>query len=198
MWRPRALGRVIAQRTLRFERRHRRPRSVSVVFGCPLRAPRPLRGDPWWCPVEVVGLGKRRLETIAGEDSLQALILAVEFVRRVLPMEAERAGGRLQSFGDHEDLVFANTVLLGLAERGLQNCIKGLAEAVAVLENNGARDRGAAKTLAGRFRALIASGGYTADPRRAPPPSNRPFERAGTNPRRPSKRASAGRSTPLR
>ena len=91
----------------------------------------------------------------------------MEFVRRVLPAEAERAGGRLQWLGDREDLVFANTLLLGLANRGLQNCVKGLAEAADVLENGSTRDPAAARSLAARLRALIASGGHTGDPRRA-------------------------------
>ncbi len=153
--------------------------------GCPVRAPRPKRGDPWWCPVQISGLGKRQLEKIPGEDSLQALILALEFVSRILPAEADRVGGQLQWLGERENLVFANTFMSGMLERNLENCITGIAEAVGVLENG---DRGrAAKLLAQRLRALVASGGHTADPRRVPP-SNRPLERTG----------SAGRSTPLR
>lgn len=96
--------------------------------------------------------------------------------------------GHLQWLGEREDLVFANTLLLGLVDRGLQNCVKGLADAVEALENGGPRDAVAAKPLAARLRSLIASGGHTADPRRAPPPSNGPFEPSG----------SAGRSTPSR
>ena len=33
-----------------------------------------------WCPVEITGLGPRSLRPIAGEDSLQSLVLALEFV----------------------------------------------------------------------------------------------------------------------
>jgi len=40
--------------------------------------------------VQISGLGKRRLEKVPGEDSLQALILALEFTRRTLPAEADR------------------------------------------------------------------------------------------------------------
>jgi hypothetical protein len=157
-----------------------------VKFGRPIRSPRPQRGDPWWCPVQISGLGKRRLEPVAGEDSLQALILAFEFASRVLPLEAERGGGHLQWLGERENLVFANTLLSTLLEHGLQNCVKGLAAAVDVLENGGAERRPAAKKLARRLRALIASGGYTSDPRRAP--CNKPLERTGT----------AGRLAPIR
>jgi len=62
-----------------------------------------------------------------------------------------------------ESLVFANTLTSGLLTRNLQNCITGLADAVDVLENAGTR--AAARSLARRLRALIASGGYTTDPR---------------------------------
>ena len=195
MWRPRALGRVVAERTLRLERPRRRATVVRVRFGRPVRAPRPGRGDPWWCPVQISGLGKRRLEKVPGEDSLQALILALEFASRSLPLEADRAGAHLQWLGERESLVFANTFTSGLLARGLENCITGLADAVGALEKG---DPGrTAKPLARRFQALIASGGYTADPRRVPP-SNKPLERPGMAVASPSKRARAGRSTPSR
>jgi hypothetical protein len=195
VWRPRTLGTVIAERRLRVERPKRRATVVRVRFGAPVRAPRPKRGDPWWCPVQISGLRKRRLERIPGEDSLQALILALEFTSRILPAEAERVGAHLQWLGDRENLVFANTLISGMLERNLENCIAGLADAVGVLEN-GSSER-VAKPLAQRLRALIASGGHTSDPRRIPP-SNRPLERPGAKPLRLSKRAGAGRSTPLR
>jgi hypothetical protein len=195
VWRPRTLGKVIAERGLKLERPRRRATVVRVRFGCPVRAPRPERGDPWWCPVQISGLGKRRLEKVAGEDSLQALILALEFISRTLPAEADRVGAHLQWLGERENLVFANTFMSVMLERNLENCITGLADAVGLLENGeGGR---AAKPLARRLRALIASGGHTGDPRQIAP-SNRPLGRPGMNPPRPSKRASAGRSTPLR
>jgi len=167
VWRPRTMGRVIAERTVKLERPGRRPTAVRVRFGRPVRAPRPERGDPWWCPVDISGLGSRRLERVAGEDSLQALTLAMELVSRVLPVEADRAGGRLEWLGERESLVFANTFASGILARGLQNCITGLAEAVDALEKPAGRlvDR----SIAGRLRALIASGGHTADPGRVPP-----------------------------
>ena len=99
-----------------------------------------------------------------GEDSLQALTRALEFTSRVLPDEAERAGGDLQWLGERENLVFANTFMSRGLERNLENCITGLTDAVGVLENGASRR--VARPLAERLRALIASGGHTADPRR--------------------------------
>jgi len=133
-------------------------------------------------------LGKRTLRPIAGEDSLQALVLAFQFVTLVLPTEAERAGGHIEWLGERESLVFASTLSLSMASNALQNLADGLARAVNMLENGGARRSAAVKKLAPQLRALIASGGYTSDHRRIPQPSNKPLDRAG----------SAGRSAPGR
>lgn len=118
--------------------------------------------DPWWCPVHIAGLGKRQLERVPGEDSLQALILALELVTHVLPIEADRAGAHLQWLGERESLIFANTFTSSLLARNLQNCITSLADAVDVLEtvSTGAATR--TRTTARRLRALVASGGHTA------------------------------------
>ena len=167
MWRPRTVGSVIAERTMKLERPGRRPTAVRVRFGRPVRAPRPERGDPWWCPVEISGLGSRRLERVPGEDSLQALTLAMEFMVRLLRVESGRAGGHLEWLGERESLIFGHTIISDLLARGLQNCIEGLAEASDALEKPGKRRVDG--MIAARLRALVASGGYTADPRRVPP-----------------------------
>jgi hypothetical protein len=164
MWRPRVLGPVIAERTLTLERPKRNSGTVRVEFGRPVRAPRPLRGDPWWCPVRISGLGRRGLDTIPGEDSLQALTLALEFVTRVLPLEASRGGARLQWLGERESLVFANTFACALLERNVQNCIAGMADAIAALETDSTGTT--ARATVKRLRALVASSGYTDDARR--------------------------------
>ena len=177
MWRPVRLGVVIAERRLRLVRRRKPTRSVRIRFGRPLRAPRAQRKDPWWCTVEITGLGGRRLRSIAGEDSLQALVLAFQFVTLTLPVEAERAGGRIEWLGERESLVFANTQLLNMTSGALANLVDGLTEAVHVLEMGGVR-RVSSKMVTRRLRALIASGGYTADHRRVPKPSNSALEAA--------------------
>lgn len=163
MWQPRRLGDVIAERRLRLVRRRKPVRTVLVRFGRPLRSPRPERGDPWWCPVEISGFGKRTLRSIAGEDSVQALVLAFQFVTIVLPAEAARAGGRIEWLDERESLVFANTLLLNMASEALENLADGLSEAVRVLESGGGRRTADARKLARQLRALIASGGYTSD-----------------------------------
>jgi len=125
-------------------------------------------------------LVKRRLRPIPGEDSLQALVLAFEFVTHVLPVEAQRAGGHLEWLGERERLVFANTLSAGLASTALQNLVEGLATAVDALENVTARHPAAVKEVVRQLRALVASGGHTSDPPRIPQPSNKRLERALT------------------
>jgi hypothetical protein len=186
MWRPRKLGTVIAERRLTFARRRKPARTVSVRFGRPVRSPQPRRGDPWWCPVEITGLGKSDLRSIAGEDSLQSLVLALEFATRVVPFEAERAGGHLEWLGERERLVFAGTLLAGMTNVALQNLVDGLGKAVDVFENGDGRRPAVARDLLRDLKALIVSGGYTADPARIPRPPIPALERSG----------SAGRSAP--
>jgi uncharacterized protein DUF6968 len=172
VWRPRRLGSVIAERRIKLVRRRKPARIVVVRFGRPLRSPRAVRQDPWWCPVEITGLGKRTLRSIAGEDSLQALILAFQFVTLVLPAEAKRSARRIEWLGERESLVFANTHLLNMASEALENLVGGLAKAVAVLESGGGRRPAIARRVSRQLRALIASGGYTSDLGRVPQPSN--------------------------
>ena len=172
MWRPHRLGKAVAERRLRLVRPRRRAAIVTVRFGRPVRSPRPERGDPWWCPVEIEGLGKRRLNPIAGEDSLQALVLALEFVTQLLPLEAERAGAQIEWLGERERLVFASTLSSGLAARALQNMVDGLAAVVNLLEDGHSRRSATSKKLVPQLKTLIASGGYTSDPRSLPQPSN--------------------------
>lgn len=171
MWRPSKLGSVIAERRLTLVRRRKPNHTVRVRFGRPVRSPQASRNDPWWCPVEIAGLGRRRLRSIAGYDSLQALVLAFQFVTLALPAQAERAGGSIELAGERESLVFANMRLLNMANEALENLAGGLTAAVGLLENGAAR-RPVSRMVIRRLRALIASGGYTSDHRRVTPPSN--------------------------
>jgi hypothetical protein len=84
MWRPTELGDIVAERELMLRRKGHRARIVRVRFGRPTRGSNSDLQDPWLCPILITGFGKARMTSIAGEDSLQALILALEFVVRIL------------------------------------------------------------------------------------------------------------------
>jgi hypothetical protein len=109
----------------------------------------------------VDGLGPSAVRAVAGEDALQALMLALEFIGNVLPLEAERAGGRLEWLGERYRPVFADSMIRGLVERGLQNMSDGLADAVADLESVGLPPGGSAAKRLAEYKALVASGGQT-------------------------------------
>jgi len=96
---------VIAERQATFELDHR-SHVVYLRFGKPVYPPNPAEGDPWWCPLQVEGLGSGEIRPIAGEDSLQALLLALRFARDHLQAEAERLGGRVYWITEDLDAVF--------------------------------------------------------------------------------------------
>jgi hypothetical protein len=119
MWRPKDLGTVIAERALLFKRRGKPSKTVRLKFGQPVRR----RGGPWWCPVQIAGLGPKKLIPIAGEDSLQALVLALEFVTLTLPAHAKQAGGYLDWLGERGSPVFSGTINTVAVVDGIRTAI---------------------------------------------------------------------------
>lgn len=57
-------------------------KKVFVRVGQPVRSPEAQEGDPWWCRIEIDGLGHKRLMPIAGVDSLRSLLLALQFAKK--------------------------------------------------------------------------------------------------------------------
>lgn len=99
MWSPKTVGVVIAERKCEFLFPKVRNRKISISFGRPVRGRSSPAGDPWWCPVQISGGGFERFETVAGEDSLQALLLAIAFVERSLVQDAKDRGGSIVAYG---------------------------------------------------------------------------------------------------
>jgi hypothetical protein len=73
----RQLGRPIAERVLTCGKRKR---TLIVRLGMPRKVPR----SDWACPYQIVGLRDSRVEDAYGVDSVQALIMALESIRRRL------------------------------------------------------------------------------------------------------------------
>jgi hypothetical protein len=136
-----------------------RPKSVRVRFGKPVRARRPERGDPWWCPVEITGLKSRSLTPVAGEDSLQALVLALKYVTRVLPAEAKRMSGRIEWLGEHERPVFADTFMLRAYEKAVSNLKGGLKLALPLVKQSTASPARLRK-VQDRMNHLLETSGF--------------------------------------
>ena len=159
MWKPDRLGEPIAERRLKLHRPRMRPRSVRVRFGKPVRAPKPERGDPWWCPVEITGLRSRTFTPVAGEDSLQALVLALQYVTRTLPVQAKRMRGRVEWLGEKERPVFADTFRLQLYAKAVSNLERGLRLALPLVRQSTARPTRRAKVQE-RLNHLLETSGF--------------------------------------
>lgn len=122
IWQPKSIGDVIAERQFVLTRPSGRKTRIRVRFGKPIRGKGASRSGPWWCPVEVKGAGLDSFRPVAGIDSLQALILALELASNVLPDEVERAGFRIEWLGDSERLVLARHAL----SRGVESAMLSL------------------------------------------------------------------------
>lgn len=99
MWRPRKVGDIIAERVCEFRSRVGSTKTVTVSFGRPVHSPKE-RDDPWWCPLAIRGAGFDEFLPVAGEDSLQALTLALAYAEVALKREAKRKSGTLLLYGE--------------------------------------------------------------------------------------------------
>jgi hypothetical protein len=155
MWQPKILGEVIAERTCDLRRSRHRVDQVRVSFGMPVRSKNPERGDPWWCPVRIKGPGLDRLQPIAGIDSLQALILALDYVTQTLPSHGRRMGGELVWLEERERIVFARQTLSRAAEEAVVVLLGRLKSAAEILDSG---DRKSQATAKRSIQALAAIG----------------------------------------
>jgi hypothetical protein len=105
LWKPKSLGQVIARRELRF-RRGKSVRRIVIGFGRPVRKPRAREGEPWWTPVRIDGPVDALTTSIAGEDAVQSLVLALRFAESILPHRARKAGGRVDWLGERSKVIF--------------------------------------------------------------------------------------------
>lgn len=158
MWKPSGLGDLIAERRLLLRHRGKHAKLVRVRFGRPVRSPRWERGDPWWCPVQILGLGETKMTPIAGEDSVQALVLAFRFVEAALKARGGKAGGQIQWLGERERPIFAHTFLLETMEAAIKNLVDGLRAALDLLEN--AREGRTRRQTTKGLRRLAESSGF--------------------------------------
>ena len=92
------IGDVIAKRELEFREEDGSKHAVVVCLGKPVRD-----GDgPWRCPYLIEGVSFRRLFWAAGEDSMQALVLAQKIVAVELEVLAKDKGGLFTWYGDND------------------------------------------------------------------------------------------------
>jgi hypothetical protein len=162
LWKPESVGAVIAEREFVLARPSGRKARVTVRFGRPVIGKGASRRDPWWCPVEVRGAGFDSFRPVAGIDSLQALILALEFISRVLPDEVERAGFRIEWLGDSEKIVLARHALSREVENAMLSLLVTLRDVAAILSSNDKDERRATEAL----RRIVNAAQFGRRPRR--------------------------------
>ncbi|WP_063570412.1 MULTISPECIES: hypothetical protein [Luteibacter] len=83
------LGQVIASRTFSMD-----DAVVELLIGVPIP-----EGPDYFCPVQVKGLGNEKIRKIGGIDSLQALILGIEYAAIYLSTTTEAKSGQLTFLG---------------------------------------------------------------------------------------------------
>jgi len=153
MWKPESLGTVVAEREFLGRKASGRAARVRVRFGQPVKSKRGTKRDPWWCPIEIRGAGLDSFRSVAGIDSLQALILALDLITKVLPIEAERLGLRIEWLGDTERLVLARQAFARNTESAMLTLFGLLRDVGAILSP----DRKSEQQTTAALRAIVES-----------------------------------------
>jgi hypothetical protein len=104
------------------------------------------------------------MTSIAGLDSLQALILALEFVVVMLPFDAKRAGGTVEWLGETERPVFGGTKQLEFYSETLNVLFEEIEAAVTQLEGPGECEK-ARRAVAKHLRRAVDRTGFRRNPR---------------------------------
>ena len=91
------LGKVVASRQLDFVRQSGATEVAVVSLGEPVR---PDESGPWLCPYQVCAPSFERTFAIAGEDSMQALILALHVISSELISLQRQHGGEFKQYGE--------------------------------------------------------------------------------------------------
>ena len=133
MWKPEQLGNVVATRVLTLKIDDVES-SVELLVGQPVRSPDAEEGEPWWCPMRF-GVGPDKLWASPGEDSLQALILALELARKLLPFYAKQAGGTILD-PDDLDVITPNGKLMEFYGEAAGEALKAIRQADRLLRDN--------------------------------------------------------------
>ncbi|MEQ7894077.1 DUF6968 family protein [Xanthomonas arboricola] len=92
------IGEVFVQRELEFHALDGSTQTTMVRIGRPIQEP----DGPWLCPYLIEAPLFERQFRIAGEDSMQALLLAQKIVAVELEVLARDNGGTFTWFGDSD------------------------------------------------------------------------------------------------
>jgi hypothetical protein len=89
------IGKIVATRNLDFVRHSGESETAIVSVGEPVRP----EGGPWYCPYQVQTKSFERTFAMAGDDSMQALILTLHIIATELNALAKQHGGVFKQYG---------------------------------------------------------------------------------------------------
>jgi hypothetical protein len=93
------LGHIVATRELDFERSSGEVELALVMVGEPVQ---PTSDGPWYCPYQIRTTSFEKSYAIAGEDSMQALILTLHVLSSVLISLERQHGGQFKQYGGRD------------------------------------------------------------------------------------------------
>jgi hypothetical protein len=142
---PSGIGRVVAMRALTLTTAAE-SREVLLWVGLPVEDDGAGSRAPWRCPLAFGGLGAdaAKVRPIPGEDSLQALVCALDYARRMLPYYAHRAGGTLSAwdggFDGDFDVITPNARLIDFYGEASGEALDAVRQAERALRTVGDRE----------------------------------------------------------
>jgi hypothetical protein len=109
-------------------------------------------------------VGPRKLSAAAGQDAVQALVLALRGIEALLMYRAQRVGGVIDWLGELERPIFAHSFFTEAYEAAIANLVEGLKLAQELIEKPGGTVRFEAQTE--RLRQLTERRGFFKSARR--------------------------------
>ncbi len=140
MWKPKDIGQIIAERELEFKNDDTGSKKIFLRIGQPVRSSAPEDGDPWWCPILIEGFGGTKFQAIAGEDSLQCLLLALKYAKKILPEYAKEQGGQIYWLTEDMDSIFDQQNMIDSYSMIIAEAFKVLREAARKLRKSKSGD----------------------------------------------------------
>jgi uncharacterized protein DUF6968 len=106
LWRPKNLGDIFVERKMKIRIKGRKSSPVLVQIGRPIRESSAKKNDPWACPFRIKGFHPDFESCVWGIDSLQALVIALDFVDKILPSMSAGKEGKVEFLGPEAPLVY--------------------------------------------------------------------------------------------
>ncbi|EQA69984.1 DUF6968 family protein [Leptospira noguchii] len=95
------LGTIIAERELFFHSK-RKKQKIIVKMGKPKYLQ---KSDSWYCPIQITGIGFKKICAAYGEDSMQSLQLAIKLIIINLSHFQKTQSGKLIWLGQEQKVI---------------------------------------------------------------------------------------------